>query len=132
MFHRFVHGYEPMIQLLDFCHCTAGHSVTRTILNILLRPHYCKLLITGFFITENRVKLRKTVVLITDYLCANLAAMLLFQAFIEANDGMVDGPFAITEEGLVMSSCFHLSLQVLAALFSWYVKLLLFASCIHV
>ena len=41
------------------------------------------------------------------------------QALIEANDGLVDGPGAYTEEAQLMGSCIHLLLQSVLAILSW-------------
>ena len=45
--------------------------------------------------------------------------MVLSQALMEANDGIIDGPGAYTEEAQLMGSCLHLLLQAILAVLSW-------------
>ena len=45
------------------------------------------------------------------------------QTLLAANDGLIDGPGSHTAEAQLIGSCFHLLLEALLALFSWYCTL---------
>ena len=45
------------------------------------------------------------------------------QTLMAANDGLIDGPGSHTAEAQLIGSCFHLLLEALLALFSWYCTL---------
>ena len=47
-------------------------------------------------------------------------SFVLLQAQIAANDGLVDGPGSNSEESQLMGCCFHLLLQAISALLSWW------------
>ena len=55
-------------------------------------------------------------------LCDHLeATSAYFQALIEQNDGLMDGPGSNTEEAQLMGRCLELLLQAMCSLFSWLV-----------
>ncbi|XP_013394620.1 Fanconi anemia group D2 protein [Lingula anatina] len=62
----------------------------------------------------------KKVVLLLPALCDHLgAASGFFEALTSANDGVIDGPGSMSEEAILMGTCFQHLLQVLLTFFSW-------------
>ena len=77
-----------------------------------------------------RIRLRrisqKNIVKITDHCLHSLMlknVFVLVQTLMAANDGLIDGPGSHTAEAQLIGSCFHLLLEALLALFSWYCTL---------